>query len=337
MRARPILAFGLISVLVAVEAACGNPSNETPPNFRVAFIGDQGMGERSIAVLQLIKDEAASMLLVQGDLGYGNEADPQTAFAWEDQINDVLGPDYPLFASIGNHDRDNWPTYQQLLIDRLNRVPGATCKDDYGENSACKYQGLFFILSASGDRNSELINAAYIRDQLAQDDSIWSICSWHQNQRAMQVGGKGSSVGWAPYEECRKGGAIIATAHEHSYERTKTLSNTQSQTIDPLWPNPDQLRVGNGSTFVFVSGLGGKSIRDQERCLPTTPPYGCNGEWASIYTSDQGAVEGALFIDFNVDGDPKKARGYFKNTKGEVIDSFTVVADNVDPGLGNEP
>ena len=205
MSARLIVAFGLIGVLVAVEAACGNPPNETPPNYRVAFIGDQGLFTSSRAVLQLIKDEATSMLLVQGDLGYGIETDPQTAFAWEDQTNDILGPDYPLFASIGNHDRDNWLTYQQLLMDRLDRISGATCTDDYGENSACTYQGLFFILSASGDRNSELINTAYIRDQLAQDDSIWSICSWHHNQRAMQVvTGQGKVAGCVRFKCSQK-------------------------------------------------------------------------------------------------------------------------------------
>ena len=78
---------------------------------------------------------------------------------------------------------------------------------------------------------------------------------------------------------------------------------------------------------MFVSGLGGRGIRDQERCRPTEPPYGCSGIWASIYTSDQGATFGALFIDFHVDGDPSKARGYFKNIEGEIIDNFTITAD----------
>jgi PKD repeat protein len=75
---------------------------------------------------------------------------------------------------------------------------------------------------------------------------------------------------------------------------------------------------------VFVSGLGGRGIRDQLRCLPATYPYGCSGEWASIYTASQGADEGALFIEFYVDGNPRKGRGYFKDISGEVIDQFTI-------------
>jgi uncharacterized protein GlcG (DUF336 family) len=131
-------------------------------------------------------------------------------------------------------------------------------------------------------------------------------------------------VGWGPYEACLDYGAIIATAHEHSYSRTKTLTSTEFQTVDPGWPDPGNLAVRPGGTFVFVSGISGSSIRDQERCLPTTYPYGCNGEWASIYTSNQNAEFGALFIEFHVDGNPRKARGYFKNVLGEVIDQFTV-------------
>jgi hypothetical protein len=96
--------------------------------------------------------------------------------------------------------------------------------------------------------------------------------------------------------------------------------------VDALWPDPNAVRVSNGSTFVFTSGLGGKSIRNQDRCLPATPPYGCSGEWASAYTSDQGASYGALFIEFHVDGAPRKASGYFKDIDGDVIDTFTITA-----------
>jgi hypothetical protein len=79
---------------------------------------------------------------------------------------------------------------------------------------------------------------------------------------------------------------------------------------------------------VFVSGLGGRNIRNQDRCLPTTPPYGCNGEWATIYTSDQGTRYGALFIIFNMNGDAYQAHGYFKNIDGQIVDEFDIVADS---------
>ena len=293
---------GTLSSGVATVAVSVTTTPPPPPGLKVAFIGDSSVSPGAQAVLQLIRDEGADMVLAQGDLGY-DERNPNSPLNWDSQINKVLGPNFPFFASIGNHDVWRWSAYEQLLVDRLARVAGANCLGVYGVNAACTYQGMFFILSGVGTMGTG--HAAFITDQLSLDDSVWRICSWHKNQRAMQVGGKQDEVGWAPYEECRKGRAIIATGHEHSYHRTKTLSDMQSQTVDPNSPDPDLVRVDHGSTFAFVSRLGGRSIRDQERCLPTTSPYGCNGEWASIYTSDQRASFGALFIEFNLDDDAK--------------------------------
>lgn len=310
-----------VALFVAALNISSDPASAatTAPNLKVAFIGDQGNNADSIAVLNLIKNEGAHMVIHGGDFDYGD--DPT---AWDNNINAVLGSTFPYFASIGNHDVAAWPGYQAKLQERLSRVPGATCTGDLGVKSSCHYQGLFFILSGVGTLDTG--HETYLRNELAADDSVWSICSWHKNQQAMQVGGKLNEVGWGAYEECRLGGAIIATAHEHSYARTKTLVDTDAQVVDPAWPNPGQVRVAPGSSFVFHSGLGGASIRDQERCLPATYPYGCNGEWASIYTSTQGAASGALFCTFNPGGVGDHADCYFKDIQGRVPDTFTVTS-----------
>lgn len=308
------------SLSISISAPPIPPSGgSTVPNLKVALFGDQGLNSNSRAVLQLVKNEGAHFVIHLGDFDYGDNPD-----AWDQQINDVLGSSYPYFAAAGNHDTAAWSGYQAKLLARLARIPDATCLGNVGVQAACRYKGLFFLLLAPGVLGSG--HDTYLRDQLAADTSIWSVAAWHKNMRAMQVGGKSDETGWGVYEEGRKGGAIIATSHEHSYQRTRTLTSTQNQTVDPEWPGHDMLRVAPGSTFVFVSGLGGNSIRNQDRCLPTSFPYGCNGEWASIYTSDQGAKYGALFIEFHVDGDPAKARGYFKNIAGEIVDSFTIFA-----------
>jgi PKD domain/Calcineurin-like phosphoesterase len=305
----------------------------TAPNLKVAFIGDQGHGTGALAVLRLIRDEGADMVLHQGDFDYHDNPTQ-----WDDTITSVLGANFPYFASVGNNDASKFygtGGYQQKLAQRLARVPGATCTGDLGVNSSCRYQGLFFVLSGAGTLGSG--HEAYLRQELAADNSIWRICSWHKNQKAMQIGGKWDEVGWGPYEACRELGAIIATAHEHSYERTRTLVSTQQQTVDPTWPAAGTLRVAPGATFVFVSGLGGSGVRDQELCLPTTYPYGCNGEWASIYALNQGAKSGALFIEFYVDGDPNAARGYFKNIDGAIVDQFTITAQATAPAPNQAP
>ena len=85
--------------------------------------------------------------------------------------------------------------------------------------------------------------------------------------------------------------------------------------------NPILLQEGTtkGSNFVFVSGLGGKSIRAMHH----------NYGWmAETYTApeDSGVNYGALFIIFHVNGQPDKARGYFKDIDGDVIDEFEIVS-----------
>jgi uncharacterized protein YjbI with pentapeptide repeats len=299
---------------------------QTDANFRVAFIADQGISPSSIAVLNLIKDEGAHMVLHQGDLyyevDYRDVIDPD---AWDRMISNVLGDDFPYFITIGGHDLNAWNEYQQKAYDRLKKNPDAKCTGDLGVKSFCTYKGLSFIqVSPSFEFYEKLDHSSFIENHLNNNDHLWRVCSWQGNMHAMQIGAKEDSTGWEVYENCKNHGAIIATAEEHSYHRTKTLVDIENQIVDPEWSKRDKLKVGDDSTFVFVSGLGGWSIRDQERCLPTSYPYGCHGEWANIYTSDQDANFGALFCTFNVGGQPNKAYCYFKNIDGRIVDAFTI-------------
>lgn len=128
------------------------------------------------------------------------------------------------------------------------------------------------------------------------------------------MGGKSDETGWEVYEEARKGGAIIATGHEHSYSRTYLLGDMQTGAVvsrDHL------LTLAKGQTFAFVSGLGGHSIRSQTQ----------SGDWwACIFTSNQDARPGALFGVFNADGVPNRARFYFKDTLGRFADQFQAIS-----------
>ncbi len=319
---RPFLALTLVALFMAIgcvsqpsplpgEEAQPNEAwwegqPQAPRNLKVAFIADQGTSSDARAVLQLIRDEGADMVLHQGDFDYLDDPD-----LWDGMINDFLGPDFPYFASVGNHDLDSWPGYQQKLLTRLRRVDGASCYGELGVKSACTYRGLFFILSGAGTMGSG--HEAFIREQLSPANFTWRICSWHKNQRLMQVGGKGDEVGWEPYEACRRGGAIIATGHEHSYSRTHLMSSFENQIIAST---SGTLEITEGRTFVFVSGLGGRNVRGQD------PEVAGMGWWAAIYTRDQGANPGALFCTFN----GNRARCYFKDIAGRVPDEFDVVS-----------
>jgi hypothetical protein len=250
----------------------------------------------------------------RGDLDYRNDPD-----LWDMMITKFLGADFPVFASAGNHDKPwHGPNgYQAKLQARLNRIPDATCSGDLGVQSACTFRGLFFILSGAGTvprSPDDPEHVAYLRDQLARTDAVWRICSWHKNQKLMQVGRKDDEVGWKPYETCREGGAIVATAHEHSYSRTHLMDDFETQSIAST---SDTLVVEEGKSFVFVSGLGGSSIRRQRRDDPW---------WAAIYTRDQDAKPGALFCTFFVRGEPNRARCYFKDIDGKVPDRFELIS-----------
>ncbi len=300
-------------LLPAAAALAAGQQSATP--LTVAFIGDQGITDDSRAVLRLIKQQGADMVLHQGDFDYDHDPD-----AWDAMINDILGEDFPYFASIGNHDRRAWPGpggYQAKLRARLARIQGARCSGDLGVRSACSYRGLFFILSGIGtkpkDSDDEPRHVAYIKDQLAKTDAAWRVCSWHKNQADMQLGGKDDDVGWQAYEACREGGAIVATAHEHSYSRTRLMNHFESQSVVS---QSNILVLEKGKSFAFVSGLGGKSIRDQER----------DGDWWAVrYAEDQGADHGALFCTFNANGEADRAYCYFRDIRGRVPDRFEII------------
>ncbi len=318
--------LSLVFLLASALAPAALAPDPFSPDLTIAFFGDQGLGGDAEAVLRLVRDEGADAVIHMGDFDYGDKP-----AAWEAQINATLGANFPYFASAGNHDEGKFygrGGYQEILEARMDRL-GMQWEGDLGVRSFFHFEGILIVFTAPGsfgDKGDE-VHAPYIREVLAADDSVWSISAWHKNMRRMQLGGKSDETGWGVYEESRRGGAIMATAHEHSYSRTHLLADVRNQAVagtevplvlaadDPATPEDE------GRSFVFVSGLGGQSVRDQEIDGPW---------WASVYTSDQGARSGALFGVFNYQGDPNLARFYFKDITGEVIDDFFVTS-SVEP------
>lgn len=296
-------------------------AQELPPrDFKVAFIGDQGYNAQAEAVLGLVKSEGARLLIHLGDFDYGDKPS-----RWESQTDKVLGRDFPQFAVVGNHDQARWAGdtgYYAYIKNRMERVGVRQYAGRLGVQCAFKYQGIFFVFTSPNLRDPDYTlpkaHDAFIREQLALDNSVWRISGWHVNQRLMQAGSKSNEAGWPVYEESRKGGAIIATAHEHSYSRTHLLSDFTTQAVASRESN---LRLSRGRSFAFVSGLGGAAIRPQDDSIAK------GAWWASVYTATQNAAHGALFATFNAGGVGNKAEFYFKDIKGKVVDRWTVFSD----------
>ncbi len=286
---------------------------------KVAFFGDQGYGADAEAVLRLVKAENVDLVVHLGDFEYLDKPD-----LWREQIKKILGDEVPYLPVFGNHEEKQWDGYRKEVDSLMGKIEGLECEGDIGIDASCYFKGIHFVLSTPGLLGEKigdarnLSHAEYIRDHFASSTDTWRVCAWHKNQHLMQVGTKADEVGWDIYEACRESGAIIATGHEHSYSRTYLLSDMSEQTVAAT-TSPFILK--EGVSLVFVSGLGGKSIRPQEQE---------KGDWwGSVYTSLQDAKPGALFCTFGTIADPKKGKCEFKNIAGETIDSFEIVS-----GLG---
>lgn len=326
-RTRPILETGsgdAEDLTARAEAFAATFRQELPPpGLKIAFFGDSGLGSNARAVLNLVSSQGADLAFSLGDLDYAD--DPA---AWEAQLDATLGPDFPVLWVCGNHDDSRWggaDGYQSYLEARANRL-GLHWTGSLGELATVEWNGVLFLLTAPQVlQDGDTVSAPFIRNAAAADANrhAWRFSTWHVLMRAMQAGGKGDESGWEVYEESRKAGAVIATAHEHSYSRTHLLENMQAQTVaypgSPLTLFDDDLStpLDEGQSFAFVSGLGGSSIRDQELS---------GSHFASIYTSNQSATYGALFCTLN---GPPRFHPYaglceFINVQGQVVDSFEV-------------
>ena len=275
----------------------------------IAFVGDHGTGPDSWKVLDLILREGADLLVSQGDFGYDKSADE-----FESVLDATLGRDFPIVASIGNHD---WPEqfqYQALFTKRLERTPDLTCQGQVGIRSVCNFRGIDIVSATPGLPSLRLPghNERFIEETLRLSTSRWKICNWHMNQTAVQLGKKPNSVGWAAYEICREHGAVIVNAHEHSYSRTLPITKMSDEPAF-IANERDVAEIRPGQTIVVVSGLGGRSIRSQRRTAPL---------FAASYTSDQDAKPGALFCTFENAGASDQAECRFVNIDGQIVDRF---------------
>lgn len=73
-------------------------------------------------VYELIKRKGADLVIHLGDFDYLDSPD-----RFERRVNELLGPDFPYFIVVGNHDLPAWAGpqgYQRRFQDRLARTAG---------------------------------------------------------------------------------------------------------------------------------------------------------------------------------------------------------------------
>ncbi|MFK7997154.1 MAG: metallophosphoesterase [Granulosicoccus sp.] len=299
----PMLASGLILLIACLVAPLAYAST------KVAFIADQGISSSSRAVLSLIAGENTDIVVIQGDLGY----EPDTALQWDQNLTNALGRNFPVISAVGNHEDFEWPLYQRLIRERMNRASGLSCTGDIGVKASCTFGNLQVVQVAQGIQNVPGVKPndnydEYIRSSFNNSVSRWKVCSWHKNQQAMQVYSKPDETGWDVYDACLDSGAMVVSGHAHTYSRTYLMKDFRSQEVAH---RSNEMTLEPGRSFAVVSGLGGRDIRPQEN----------SGDWfASVYTQSQGATHGALFCDL----EESSAQCYFKSVNGAVPDQFYI-------------
>ena len=317
-------ASSLVPPLAALLAAA--PAARA--DVTVAFVGDMTANPGARAVVELIGDRDVDLFVALGDLGYYPEG-AVGAERWTSMVDEILGEDFPVLLVVGNHEDLDWHLYARWQRERLAALPELDCDGETGVKALCTFRGVSIVQAAPGIGEVDGVAPedgypGFVETSFANDANPWRICAWHKNQRAMQIGAKGDETGWEVYQACLRSGAIVATAHEHTYSRTFLMDDFETQGVAH---RNDHLEIAPGRSFAFVSGLGGHSVRAQQS----------DGHWwASRYSSDQGASYGALFCTF---GDAR-ASCRFEDIAGAVPDAFTLetafATETAEPAVESE-
>jgi len=298
---------------------------QTP--FRVGYIGDIGESAAAVANLRMIAAERADLLVFEGDFTYVDR--PDNFFR---DLDATIGTQQRALFVIGNHDVARWTACAACtgtapgvaansgFTARINAHMArsgiaSSCTGAVAENQVCQVNGgtMTFALSGVGTRGTG--HAAYIDTVMSQSRAPWKICNWHKNQRIMQLNTKSDETGWAVYASCLAAGAMVATGHEHSYCRSVTMTNFQQGTLlDPTRANPQAVEFAAGRSIVFVSGLGGQSIRAWDNTLAA------NRWWTNNRATQNGASNGALFCDYL----GTTANCYYKERVGTWTERFSM-------------
>jgi tartrate-resistant acid phosphatase type 5 len=215
----------------------------TPQPVRFAVIGDYGdssQGEADVA--DLVKSWNPDIIITTGDNNYpdGEAAtiDEHVGQYYHDYIypyNGTYGAGAEtnrFFPSLGNHD---WhaPDAQPYLD--YFELPGNERYYDFVWGSVH-----FFALDGDSDEpdgvNKSSVQAAWLKERLAQSNSPWNIVYNHFPPYSSALHGNSDWMQW-PFQEW--GASAVLAGHDHTYERI----------------------IRNGFPY-FVNGLGGQSRYD---------------------------------------------------------------------------
>jgi hypothetical protein len=208
----------------------------------------------------------------------------------------------------------------------------------------------------SGQNGEDYLNFAEAAFQQYPDYG-WKLMSMHKNQRELQLCTKRDTQGYDIYEIARKYGAIVNNAHEHSvrspphppssfpalasineqpaipqqYARTYTMSDMSSAAAlegGIVVGNGNDVNVGNGTTYMFVNGLAGFSVRNECTGLGSRPWWASwaagNGNKGNLQPASQATSHGFMGCTFKPNGVADRADCFFEDVNGLRFDEYSV-------------
>jgi len=306
--------------------------------FRLAVVGDTGAVSEATEVLRLSSYDA---LLHLGDFDYEHHAD---AF-----FDKTLPSDrsFKFMGVLGNHDylSENSESISRRFRDNIYntmRKSGLECKfSDSKFMWSCHYHNMRVIGLTPGikgvdDRSKQL---RFLKDELSKATEDWKICAWHyydkyyHTGRYQNDGNLVSGDGESFYDYCKEHGAIIFSAHDHVYARTRVMSKFSSHEIDQYDGGKDSkiIQIRKGATINILNGAGGYEMYEEKG---EQKDY---RHWAKKYALGRDKENqkkfGGLFCTFNYGGNKKKAYCEFLriNSSEKRFDYFTIY-QNENPG-----
>lgn len=315
--------------------------------IKVALIGDTEAGVNFGAVLKMIEEENANVVMINGDLGYKSKPEQ-----WKNRVISSINPDLlPVIGTLGNHDveKNNARVYISIFNDfktKTNRLKerctGQTNLSQGSDITAVDEVCTFGNVSIIGNAIGQVFSTSYLEQRLESKlksipETHWKLVGYHFTLSKMTPTGKKDEATYKFFDLIRQYGAIGAQAHTHSAMATCPIASP-FKLGSPIqchvqFNHPEDRFVLPGTGIYVDSSLGGKEARARKICRNPNDS-GCEHMVDIIsnegYTRTDGVKKtnfnrmGALFFIFNEGGDPSKARAYFKSIDGQVIFKFNI-------------
>lgn len=222
--------LGVVLALAILNLGFVHPT----PEVKVALLGDTGAGTNFASVLDLVEEEKADVVMINGDFGYG--AAPSK---WANLVQSSIDISrFPIIGALGNHDVEKQKDiYIPIFESFRNEANGlktkctgqgtlSTSHDVIAVNETCTFGNVTIVASAIGQVLSKPFFETQLEEKLKDAPaSNWKLVGYHFTLEAMNPGVKGNQNAFEFFDIIRRYGAIGAQAHTHTASASCPISS----------------------------------------------------------------------------------------------------------------